>query len=939
MSTDPITWSGTLRAMEQALDERPDARAGFTVSWRLHVVDEATIEVSAWLHRLGPKGQPKAPTRFPRRALLLHFGRLLSAEDAPIAALLPEDGQPASRALLEALLAHPRVVLRDRPQQTVSFERATLGLVAEDRHGSVRVTAGLDGSSLPPSLFSRVLKARPDDVLFLWDEGARRLTLLDVKSELKALLGALQRDGNLFPPESHTELLSVLSRWASRVPVAMPRSVVGEEVLAENLLVLRLRVFDGGGVELEVLCRAMPDSPAMQPGVGPRDVHVRRGVTAFHAVRQPERELSAARALCDELPLRDAEVLERPFLFRLPSIHHALDVLAAADEQTPRPSLEWVGPPLKLSRRAGPRALRVQLEQKHEWFGLLGDLSVEGERVELAVVLEAARRNERYVRATEHSYVELSAALLETLQSLEPHAHSTARGVELGVAAIETIESLEALGAKVDADAGWRARLRRVEEARAHTPRTPAGLKTTLRPYQREGFQWLARLAAWGGGGVLADDMGLGKTVQALALLLHRADAGPALVVAPTSVAFNWKEEAARFAPSLKLHVLADATDRERLVMSLGPHDVLVVSYGLLVRDAELLSTQVFATLVFDEAQQLKNATTQRAKAAAALRAEARFALSGTPLENHLGELWSLYALVFPSLLGSWTSFRERFATAIEKQTDPRAAPALARLLKPFLLRRTKADVETSLPSRTEVRVPVLLSAEEWQLYEDARLAALSDLETRKSVMKEQQRRVQVLASLTRLRLLASNPRLFDAHTTVASSKLARLLELVDELVASGQRALVFSQFTSHLALVKEALDARGVKYVMLDGSTPARQRRARVAAFQDGEAPLFLISLKAGGTGLNLTAATNVIHLDPWWNPAVEDQASDRAHRLGQRKPVTIFRLVAMGTIEEQLLVMHRQKRSLVERVLEGKAGAAKVTTDELVELLRVPQ
>jgi SNF2 family DNA or RNA helicase len=234
------------------------------------------------------------------------------------------------------------------------------------------------------------------------------------------------------------------------------------------------------------------------------------------------------------------------------------------------------------------------------------------------------------------------------------------------------------------------------------------------------------------------------------------------------------------------------------------------------------------------------------------------------------------------------------------------------------------------------VRVPVLLSAEEWQLYEDARLAALSDLETRRSVLKEQQRRVQVLASLTRLRLLASNPRLFDAHSTVASSKLARLMDLVDELVAAGQRALVFSQFTSHLALVQEQLDARGLRYVQLDGATPARQRRARVAAFQDGEAPLFLISLKAGGTGLNLTAATNVIHLDPWWNPAVEDQASDRAHRLGQRKPVTIFRLVAMGTIEEQLLVMHSQKRALVERVLQGKAGAAKVTTDELVALLR---
>ncbi len=271
----------------------------------------------------------------------------------------------------------------------------------------------------------------------------------------------------------------------------------------------------------------------------------------------------------------------------------------------------------------------------------------------------------------------------------------------------------------------------------------------------------------------------------------------------------------------------------------------------------------------------------------------------------------------------------------IEKQLDPAAAPALSRVLAPFMLRRTKDQVATELPPRTEVRVPVILSSAEWQLYEDARLAALSDLETPKSKMREQERRVEVLAALTRLRLIAAHPKLHDERSTVASSKLARLLELVDELRAEGHRTLIFSQFTSHLALVREALDARGLASVYLDGQTPRQARAERVHEFQDGDAPLFLISLKAGGFGLNLTAASTVIHLDPWWNPAVEDQASDRAHRLGQNQPVTIFRLVAMGTIEEEMLSLHAAKRSLVARVLEGTDQASTFSTEALIALI----
>jgi SNF2 family DNA or RNA helicase len=407
-------------------------------------------------------------------------------------------------------------------------------------------------------------------------------------------------------------------------------------------------------------------------------------------------------------------------------------------------------------------------------------------------------------------------------------------------------------------------------------------------------------------------------------------------------VAFNWCDEAARFAPGLRLHVFAEVTPdaRAALVESLGAGDVLVVSYGLLVREIARLGTRRFATLVADEAQGLKNASAQRVRAARALSADFKLALSGTPFENHLGELWSLYAVVFPGLLGSWESFRVRFATPIEKKLDPEAAPTLSRMLAPFLLRRTKAQVESELPPRTEVRVPVVLSGPEWQLYEDARLAALSYLEKRKPRGGEPApERFDVLAALTRLRLAASHPRLSDAHSTLASAKLARLLELVDELRAEGQRALVFSQFTSHLALVREALDARGVPYVYLDGQTPQKLRGERVHEFQEGQAPLFLISLKAGGFGLNLTAASNVIHLDPWWNPAVEDQASDRAHRLGQERPVTIYRMISLGTIEEQMLALHASKRALVAQVLndgEDSAGATgTIPTDELLALL----
>jgi len=313
-----------------------------------------------------------------------------------------------------------------------------------------------------------------------------------------------------------------------------------------------------------------------------------------------------------------------------------------------------------------------------------------------------------------------------------------------------------------------------------------------------------------------------------------------------------------------------------------------------------------------------------------ALTADFRLALTGTPVENGLSELWSLYRAVFPGLLGSWDSFRARFAGPIQRgEVLPRQV--LARLLRPFLLRRTKAEVLEELPAKTELVELVTLSPQERELYEDARLAAVSKL----AKGPGSKQRFAILAAITRLRQLACHPRLGEANSPVPSSKLARLMELLATLKSEGHRALVFSQFTGHLALVREALVGAGFSHLYLDGQTPERERQRRVEQFQAGEGDLFLISLKAGGTGLNLTGADYVIHLDPWWNPAVEDQASDRAHRMGQQRPVTVLRLVSQGTLEETILALHAEKRGLVDSVLAGTDAAGTLSPEELMEFL----
>jgi SNF2 family DNA or RNA helicase len=351
-----------------------------------------------------------------------------------------------------------------------------------------------------------------------------------------------------------------------------------------------------------------------------------------------------------------------------------------------------------------------------------------------------------------------------------------------------------------------------------------------------------------------------------------------------------------------------------------------------MLRDVELLEAIEFSTVIFDEAHALKNGNSKRSLAARRIRAAFRVGLTGTPVENHTGELWSLFWVVLPGLFGPWERFRERFAGPIERERNSARRAALAATIRPYLLRRTKGEVARELPARTEMVRFVDLSSAERDLYEGERLHAIDALSAGAANEKA---RFALLAALTRLRQLACHPRLRHPDSTLESSKLASVLSLIDELRESGHRALVFSQFTSHLALVAEALRTRGVTYLEFEGSTSSEARANRVRRFQAGEVDIFLISLKAGGVGLNLTAADYVLHLDPWWNPASEDQATDRVHRIGQDKPVTVVRFITRGTIEESVLALHREKRELAQALLDGGDVAGRLTTSELLSLM----
>ena len=938
-------WQRLLRALDQGLlgvGPAAEAAPARLVTWRVSERDGILVGLWPMLHKPLKRGGWSSGTRASFDVLREHpewltLAELRALDPIEQARMFREWGHSESferRQLdgLELLVANDRVLLDGAPALPVTVARATPELSIHRDGEGFSAEARVNGRPLPAELARRLARSRRIGWV---DRERRECLVIESTVELARIAGALARFPASLPPEGVEALLGRLAPLGERVALELPEELEGELLPPNAEPFVRLSPRAGGALDAELRVRPLAQGPSFPPGEGPKRILGLCDGRRVTTVRALDPEIARARELLETLPL-EAATEAVPWRFELPAGDAALALVASLQAEAAGRSVvvEWGegAPKLRIVGRAVLSDLRVKVEDKRDWFGLSGRVEVDGERVQLALLLDAARKERRFVPVGEGRWIEISDELRRRLARSAAVVFEGRSGLEVGRAAAEALSDLTDGVAEVELCARWRDGVSKLARAKRLEPKLPKGLKASLRPYQVEGYRWLRRLAEWGVGACLADDMGLGKTVQALAVLLDRAKAGPALVVAPTSVGFNWVREAKRFAPSLNV-VLYRETERSR-PPSLGPGDLLVASYGLVVRDAAALAQLHFATLVLDEAQAIKNPATHRARAVRDLQADWRLALTGTPIENHLGELWSLFRCACPGLLGSWEQFRERFALPIERDRDPKARAALAEVIRPFVLRRTKAEVAPELPTRTEVVVRVGLSPGERRLYDDARLTAVARLTEERDERTD--RRFEMLAELTRLRQLACHPRLYDPLSRIPSSKLERLLGLVSDLREGGHRALVFSQFVGHLSLVREALDAASVSYQYLDGQTPPAAREARVDAFQRGEGELFLISLKAGGLGLNLTAADYVLHLDPWWNPAVEDQATDRAHRIGQTRPVTVYRLIAEGTVEEAIVAMHEEKRDLVAAVLGGSDRAGKLSTDELLALIR---
>ncbi|HEX8910997.1 MAG TPA: SNF2-related protein, partial [Humisphaera sp.] len=626
----------------------------------------------------------------------------------------------------------------------------------------------------------------------------------------------------------------------------------------------------------------------------------------------------------------------------------------------------------KLYRSAGQ--VTVSVSSGIDWFELHGTVSFDGMNASLPQLLSALRKGDGVVKLDDGTFGLLPEDWLKKYAGLAGLGETEGDTIKFSTRQVGFLDALLSSMPEARFDESFgRARdeLMRFSGIEAIAP--PASFQGTLRQYQSEGLGWMAFLRKFGFGGVLADDMGLGKTVQVLALLEARrrertadrenahaaaagngstnghaptnADApsnatagpatkrsGPTLVVAPRSLVFNWKSEAAKFAPDLRV-LDHTAVDRVRSADHFQQYDLVITTYGTLRRDMSYFKDVRFDYAILDEAQAIKNAASESAKAARLIQADYRLCLSGTPVQNHLGELWSLFDFLNPGMMGSLGVFKELSADAANK--DATARELLARALRPFILRRTKEQVAKDLPEKLEQTIICELEKDQRKLYDELRDHYRTSLLERVAKEGMNKAKIMVLEALLRLRQAACHPGLIDkTRTGESSAKLEALMDHISEVVDEGHKVLVFSQFTSLLAIVRERLDKQQAVYEYLDGRT--KDRQARVDRFQTDDAcKLFLISLKAGGVGLNLTAADYVFLLDPWWNPAVEAQAIDRAHRIGQTQRVFAYRLIAKDTVEEKVIQLQQTKKDLADAIINADNSLIRGLSREDLEML----
>ena len=935
------SWRDALASIAALGEARGTSSTGAeqkTLQWRIRLGRDGVVDqVAPWELPASGRGKAK-PVPLSR----LKKDLRLDPRDAAVARCirtLPFGGTAleidADAAAL-ALVNHPAVILDDASHERIELREALPELEVQRRRADAtpgapevfvfRLLDALGGASI------RAGSAGAAEVR-IFREGPGRARLLRITQAQRRVAELVTQDWQV-PVGAQAELDAALRVLAGHFQLHSDASA-GEPVPAHPRLRAQLTP-DGTALRLRLVVQPFGDfGPVLAPG------HGRARLLTVHGGLQlaTERDLAAETAhlasVLEALPWL-GEAAEDDASWFLDDAEDALRSVEALPTLPAVASLDWPRGKAMQVQRVAAGALKFGVGSGRDWFSVEAELKLDEQRVLglqqlLALVREA--RGSRFVALGDGRYLALTERLRRQLADLDALGQGDKQGLRVPAAAAAFLaETLDDDALK--GDAPWARRIKALNEAAAMQPELPGALQAQLRGYQAEGFAWMVRLAHAGLGAVLADDMGLGKTVQTLALLLQRAALGPALVVAPTSVCGNWAAEAARFAPTLRVLVYGEG-ERATMLQQVAAHDLVIASYALVQIDEAAFAAREWATLVIDEAQAVKNAATKRAQAIGALPAGFRLALTGTPVENRLADLWSIMNLLNPGLLGSASQFQQRWAAPIERERDNAVRDRLKRLVAPFLLRRTKAQVLTDLPPRTEIVHRVEPGPEERALLEALRRESIERIAAVADSAAPTQAAFHVLAELTRLRRAACDPRLVVPELGRIGAKVQEFEQLAIELVAGRHKALVFSQFTDFLKLLAERLDSAGIRYQMLDGSTPAAERTRRVNAFQAGEGDLFLISLKAGGFGLNLTAADYVLIADPWWNPAAEDQALGRAHRIGQLRPVTVYRLVTAGSIEERIIELHRDKRALADGLLDGQDQGRPIAADDLRELL----
>ncbi|RFS20491.1 ATP-dependent helicase [Chitinophaga silvatica] len=811
-------------------------------------------------------------------------------------------------------------------------------LFADDASTNVEVIIGKPELSINTNSYGYTFSANLQDfssnTVFV-RESETRLKVIQLTPQQRKLLQTLDQIAYV-PETGKTKLTEVIKSLGTHLTI---HADIGElnadlmKVTADARIVVQL-VPLGEGLKGAFYVKPFnAEPPYCKPGKGALHViGISKGIKV-QTTRNLEEEqrlfhsfLSLIEGIVSSEFTEDAIIFEDPL--------DCLELLEIIQQNPDIVRAEWPeGERYKVTKSAGFMHLRMSIQEKHHWFQCEGELKVDEDTVlSLQSLLDTTRTSKkRFIELQGGAYLALNSDLRKRLNELAIASVFDHGKINIQPFALPLLDELLEKAGSVTTDKGFDKFVHKRAAALMEQATVPVALQTTLRPYQEEGFHWMTRLAAWGAGACLADDMGLGKTIQAIALLLHRAEDGAALIICPASVIPNWISEINKFAPTLTVVSLAQG-DRAAIIKNAGPFTVVLTTYGVLQTSDELPATK-WHTIVLDEAHTIKNFQTKTARAALKLQGTFRLMLTGTPIQNHTLELWSLFNFLNPGLLGSLEHFNKQFVFPAVRNPAAEIKQHLRKLVSPFLLRRTKTSVLDELPPKTEITKLIRLSPSEKAFYEALRRTALEHIKTQEG--KHGQQHIRALAEITRLRLAACNPALVDTETDILSSKLSAFQEIVEELIANNHRALVFSQFVQHLGLVKQALDRLGIEYLYLDGSTTIKQREQRVKEFQAGKGALFLISLKAGGQGLNLTAADYVIQLDPWWNPAIEDQAADRAYRIGQTRPVTVYRLVAEQTIEEKIIQLHHLKKELAEQLLTGSEAAGSLTTEDLLDLL----